>query len=246
MSLPPVSPGSLMAESTSSTDFILEDALGEQMAADEQARDDADAASPSGLGGGEGGDEDDEEDDEVVYVPPPASTFDPSPYTAQQDFIRSASHFVSPMGYDIHTPSDWPGNATAETPIWNPYAPVGAPTVNAGFALTSYPGESVMDALNRQSAMAVSSMGYDEGMPNGPLGYAYPQGSIPSGTSAAMDMSDSTKRGRSTRPRQVPPPRGLFSSVSRRGLRHRCLPLLPARPRQCHRRPRFLHRTRRG
>ena len=57
-----------------------------------------------------------------------------------------------------------------------------------------------MDAFNRHSATAVSSMGYDTGMPNGQPGYASSQGSIPSGTPAAVEMSDATKRGRGDPP----------------------------------------------
>ena len=240
-SLPPVSPGSLMTESPGdgSAAFIIKDALGEQMDADEHQQADATAASPAGLEGGQGGDDDDE-DDGNVQVPPPVNTFGPSPYTAHQDFLRSASHFVSPTGYDVHTPSDWPGNAPVETPIWNPYAALETPNGYQSSA-PDYSGESVMDAFNRHSAMAVSSMGYDTGLPNGAPGHVYPQGAIPPGTPEAVEMNDSTKRGRADPPSPAassvrPPPKRSAAPA----------PTGSGRLRRSRLRPRLLRRTRRG
>ncbi len=166
---------------------LSEDALADQMDADEQQQAwDAWNALPAGPA--EGQEEEDEYDDGSVWVPPPVHTFDPSPYTAHRDFLRSASHFVSPMGYDQHSPSDWPGNATQ-----------GRDIVNASSA-PDFPGESVMDAFERHSAMAASTMGYDAALPSGASGYVDPQNTIPYGTPVAVEMSDSTKRGRDDPP----------------------------------------------
>ncbi len=81
-SLPPVSPGSLLEMTESpggAADFVIEDALGEQMDQYEQQQAwDAWNASPAGPEEGQGG-EDDYEDDGYVWAPPPVNTFDPSP-----------------------------------------------------------------------------------------------------------------------------------------------------------------------
>ncbi len=193
-SLPSVSPGSVPTESAGngSAAFDIEAELAAQMDRNELSQ--AGAAftpSPEEYGGYDPPGEDfgDEVEYEVEgggWSAHPVTTFDDSVYTAHQDFLRAASQFVSPMGYDVPSPSDVVGDTH----------PVAAYNLNTSSAL-GFVGESAIDAFNRQSAMGASAMGYDAPSPNGvPGGYAYPPGPLSVGPSDPVDMNDSTKRGR--------------------------------------------------
>ncbi len=200
-SLPPVSPGSLPEASSASVGhgsagYDIEADLAAQMEQSELAETQTMSHENGGYAEPPGGDDGDEEEYEEEYggqLSHSVSTFDASAYTAHQEYIRAASHFVSPMGYDQHSPSDWPGNA-----------PSMAPAVTASNA-PDYSGESVMDAFMRQSAAGASSMGYDVFSPNGVPDYAYPLGPLSVGSQQdAVEMSDSTKRGRGDPPSPAP------------------------------------------
>ena len=114
----------------------------------------------------------------------PATTFDASAYTAQQDFVRAASQYVSPMGYDQPSPSEWLYDLTS--------------TNVAGTASDDVPrGESAIDAFRRLSAAGVSSMGYDVPSPNEvPGDFVHDPGPVFVEVPVVVEMNDSTKRGR--------------------------------------------------
>ncbi len=198
----PVSPGSVAPASTASvgngsTSYDIEADLAAQMQGE---FDQASPVEPEGVAMhpcGEDGDAEDDPEDGYVPVAHPVSTFDASAYTAHQELLRAAAHYVTPMGYDQHSPSDWPGNPPAEAPV-------------AGCA-PDYSGESLMDAFARHSAIGASSMGYDAFSPNGAPGLEHPSGPLDDGHLEGVEMTDSSKRGRddpslSPAPSSVGPP----------------------------------------
>ena len=138
-SLPPVSPGSVPTESAGngSAAFDIEAELAAQMDRGEFSQ--VGSASPAYVPeensgyplGEEYGDEEDDDVEGGGWGAHPVTTFDPSAYTAYQDFQRVASQFVSPMGYDVPSPSDVVGD----------YRPAAAYNANASSAL-GFDGES--------------------------------------------------------------------------------------------------------
>jgi hypothetical protein len=200
-SLPPVSPGSLGPASTASVGagsagYDIEADLAAQMQGE---FDQASPAEPDGVAMHpyeENGDDDEDPEDGYVPVPHPVSTHDASVYTAHQDFQRAASHYVSPMGYDQPSPSEWSGEAPAEATV----------TSNA----PDYSSESVLDAFARFTALGASSMGYDASTPSVASGLEHPLGPIADGIPEEVEMNDSSKRGRddplSPTPSSVRPP----------------------------------------
>jgi hypothetical protein len=202
-SLPPVSPGSVPAASTESVgngsaSYDIESDLAAHI--EQRELDQALPAEPGGHDEGPPGEDDDEdvEYDEggVGQVSHPVSTFDASVYTAHQEFLRAASHYVSPMGYDTHSPSDWQGSA--------PYEPQPPVATESASPAPDYTGESVMEAFMRQSGLGASSMGYDVPTPNGLPDVPYSLGPLSTGSPEQVDMNDSTKRGRGDPPSPVP------------------------------------------
>ncbi len=196
----PVSPGSIppMTDSVGNgSAYDLECDLAAQMDRNELGQagissmfppDEFGGSAPQPPGGEYGDDEEYEVEGMSGWGAHPVTTFDASVYTAHQDFVRAASQYMSPMGYDVHSPSDWAGDATPA-----------AHNLNASSAL-GFAGESAIDAFNRQSAMGVSSMGYDPAMPDASPGLAFTAAFSPNVAPEVVPMRDSTKRGRADRP----------------------------------------------
>ncbi len=185
-SLPPVSPGSVLTESAGngSAAYDIEADLAAQMDRGEFPQEGYASAAvlPEENGayplGEEYGDEGDDEDEGGWWGEHPETTFDPSVYTAHQDFQRAASRYVSPMGYDGPSPSDVVGD----------YRPAATYNVSGESAL-GFEGESAMAAFMRQSGTGVSAMGYDEVSSSvGPVASAYPPGPLSSGAPDQVDM----------------------------------------------------------
>ncbi len=136
--------------------------------------------------------------------------------SAHAEFIRATGHFVSEIGYDVLSPQDPPDapGAASSGPQYSP-----PPPPPAGGDMDDYDDdEDPLLAFARFTAHGASTIGYDGPSPAAapeavPSSYAYVAAAA--GGAAAVEMNDSSKRGRETHVAPSPAVSGELRAAKR-------------------------------